>query len=302
MSWQRIQFRVDAAYFDDISTVLEACLAQAVSIENAGDDEFFEIAFPGKPDWKKIKVSALFADDVDTAAIIDFVNDTLFRDHPVPAIVEKLQDQDWERVWLEQFQPFHIAGDLWVCPSWKTPPQPNAQNLILDPGLAFGTGTHATTFLCLQWLATNAIEQNNVLDYGAGSGILAIAALLCNAKSAIAVDIDPMAVTAAKENAERNQVSDRMESLIVTDLPEKKQYDLVIANILADVLIENAAILSESVAQDGILLLSGLLQEQHERVEQCFVEQFTFTYQVKEEWVLLVGVKLECEERRNLSV
>ena len=293
MSWQRIQFRVDAAYFDDLSGVLEACLAQAVSIENAGDDEFFEIAFPGKPDWKKIKVSALFAADVDVVAIIDFVNDTLFPHSPAPAIVELLQDQDWERVWLEQFQPFHIAGDLWVCPSWKTPPQSNALNLILDPGLAFGTGTHATTFLCLQWLATNAIEQNNVLDYGAGSGILAIAALMRGAKNALAVDIDPMAVTAAKENSERNQVSDRMQSLIVNDLPKNKQYDLVIANILADVLVENAVILSESVAQGGILLLSGLLQEQRERVEKSFSKQFSFTHQVREDWVLLIGEKSE---------
>jgi len=299
MSWQRIQFRVDAAYFDDLSTVLEACLAQAVSIENDGDDEFFEIAFPEKPDWKKIKVSALFDAGVDAAAIIDFVNDTLFKRNPAPAIVELLQDQDWERVWLEQFQPFYIAGNLWVCPSWKTPPEPQALNLILDPGLAFGTGTHATTFLCLQWLATNSVEQNNVLDYGAGSGILAIAALMRGAKNALAVDIDPMAVVAAKENSERNQVNDRMQSLIVTDLPEKQQYELVIANILADVLVENTAILSQSVGQGGILLLSGLLLEQRGRVEQSFGDQFTFTHQVREGWVLLIGVKSEVGDRRN---
>ena len=293
MSWQRVQFRVDAAFFEDLSTLLEACLAQAVSIENAGDDEFFEVAFPEKPDWKKIKVSALFNSDVDVAVIIDFVNDTLFQKNPAPAIVEELQDQDWERVWLDQFKPFHIAGELWVCPSWKTPPQPEAINLILDPGLAFGTGTHATTFLCLQWLATNNIKKNTVLDYGAGSGILAIAALLHGANNALAVDIDPMAVTAAKENSECNQVGDRMQSLIVTDLPKGKQYDLVIANILAHVLVENAAILSQSVAEGGILLMSGLLQKQRERVEQSFGNQFIFTYEIREGWVMLIGKKLE---------
>lgn len=299
MSWQRIQFRVDANYFDDLSSVLEACLAQAVSIENAGDDDFFEVAFPNKPDWKKIKISALFSVDVDAVAIIDFVNATLFKNNPVPAIVELLQDQDWERICLEQFQPFHIAGDLWICPSWKKPPQPTALNLILDPGLAFGTGTHATTFLCLEWIATHSVSQFEVLDYGAGSGILAIATLMRGAKHAVAVDIDPIAVRAAKENSERNQVSDKMESLILTDLPEKQQYQLVMANILADVLVENATILSQSVAAGGILLLSGLLKEQCERVEQSFDNQFTFRQQVREGWVLLIGVKLKAENGRD---
>ncbi|MGH1542297.1 MAG: 50S ribosomal protein L11 methyltransferase [Arenicella sp.] len=291
MDWQRIQFRVDASHFDDLSNILEACLAQSVTIENAGEADFFEVAFPGRPDWQKIQVTGLFYADADATAIIDFVNQTLFPDQPVPAIVERLQDQDWERVWLDQFKPFHIAADLWVCPSWITPPEKDAKNIILDPGLAFGTGTHATTFLCLQWLATNPIAGASILDYGAGSGILAIAGVLHGADKAIAVDIDPLAVAAAKENAQRNEVADKMTSLLVTDLVQEQCYDLVIANILADVLIEHAGILASSVVAGGTLLLSGLLSEQREKVEKSFADQFVFQHYVHEGWVLLVGVK-----------
>ncbi len=295
--WLRIQFRVDASYFDELTNLLEACLAISVSIENDGEDEFFEIAFPGKPTWKKIRVSALFYDSVDSQVIIDFINKALFEKTPVPAIVEKMQDQDWVRVWLEQFQPIHIAQDLWIVPSWLEAPETKAKNLKIDPGLAFGTGTHATTFLCLEYIAANDFTGQTVLDYGSGSGILAIACLLQNADNAVAVDIDPLAVQAAEENAERNVVSSKLISLSTPDFLKSdyanKQYELVIANILAEVLIENAQLLLECTAENGRLLLSGILTEQQNSIETAF-QQYAdcrFTSQQHEGWMLIVVEK-----------
>ena len=295
--WLRLQFRVDASYFDELASLLEACLALSVSIENDGDDEFFEVAFPGKPTWKKIRVSALFHDTVDSQAIIDFVNSTLFDRNPVPAVVESLQDQDWVRVWLDQYQPIHVAHDLWVVPSWLEAPRPLEKNLRIDPGLAFGTGTHATTFLCLEWLAGQDFSHKAVLDYGSGSGILAIASLLQGAKKAFAVDIDPLAVKAAQENAERNNVSDQLVSLSSDAFSKsehiRQQYSLVIANILAEVLIENAKLLLDATSNDGQLLLSGILVSQRESIEAAFNQQQScmFSVQEHEGWLLIIVEK-----------
>lgn len=295
--WLRLQFRVDASYFDELANLLEACLALSVSIENDGDDEFFEVAFPGKPTWKKIRINALFYDTVDSEAIIAFVNSILFINNPAPVVVEKLQDQDWVRVCLEQYQPIHIANELWIVPSWLDVPDAKAKNLILDPGLAFGTGTHATTFLCLEFLAKNNFAGKTVLDFGAGSGILAIASLLQNADNALAVDIDPLAVKAAQDNAERNSVSNKLISLSTPDFHKSdhssQQYSLVIANILAEVLIENAESLLNMTEDGGLLLLSGILIEQQQLIEIAFNKfaDCQFSSQQRKGWLLIVVEK-----------
>jgi len=295
--WLRLQFRVDASYFDKISDLLEVCLALSISIENDGEDEFFEVAFPQRPTWNKIRVSALFFAEVDAQAIIDFIQSTLFKDHPVPVIVEKMQDQDWERVWLEQFEPIHIAHDLWIVPSWLEAPDKNAKNIRIDPGLAFGTGTHATTFLCLEYLAAKNLNNKKVLDFGAGSGILGIASLLQDAASTVAVDIDPLAVKACEENANSNNVSNSLRSIsteyfLNSDLSETK-YDLVIANILAEVLIDNAQKLLTLVEADGQLLLSGILSEQRKKIILEFDRYAKCDYQIKEKdgWLLIIVEK-----------
>ena len=293
--WLRLQFRVDASYFDSLSDVLETCLALSVSIENDGEDEFFEVAFPEQPTWKKICVSALFYADVDSQAVIDFVNETLFQDHPAPVVVERFHDQDWERVWLDQYQPLQITNDLWIVPSWLEVPDPSAVNVKIDPGLAFGTGTHATTFLCLEWIGNQAIfDKNTVLDYGGGSGILAITALLKGCQSAVAVDIDPLAVSAASENAVLNQVSDQFESRNSLDFQPMEKFDVVIANILAEVLIDKAAFLVRQLAKNGILLLSGILISQRHSVEQAFLNESEFAISAKEKdnWLILILEKL----------
>jgi len=164
----------------------------------------------------------------------------------------------------------------------------------MDPGLAFGTGTHATTYLCLEWLAQNRNSFKQVLDYGAGSGILAIGSLLLGAEKALLVDIDPMAVKAAKDNLEQNKVGNLAESIMTPEYKESKNYDLVIANILAEVLCDNASLLSNSLVDGGTLLLSGILSSQEALVTNTFLKyaKFNFKKQEKEGWLLLVATKL----------
>lgn len=289
MAWKQITFVVDAHLVEELSAVLEGLLAQAVTTENAGADEFYEVAFPGTPDWKKVAITGLFDAQVEEQQIIEFVHRRCADTHgEIPTQVALLEDQNWERVWLSQFQPIEVGERLWVCPSWCSPARPDHRNIILDPGLAFGTGTHATTHMCLQWLSKQNLVGETVLDYGAGSGILAIAALFSGADSALAVDIDPHAVTAATENAQRNNVADRMQSCLPSQVREQ-QYTLVIANILADVILELKETLLEHLAAQGTLLLTGILRDQADRVMDAFKPQLQFQIVVQDQWCLLIG-------------
>ncbi|MFT5572024.1 MAG: ribosomal protein L11 methyltransferase [Cryomorphaceae bacterium] len=300
MSWVQATFVVDAIHVDTLSNMLEGFFAQAITTENAGDEEFYEVAFPGTPDWQKVQVTALFDDAVDLAPIIDFIHAHLSSPHgsEIPVVVDKLIDQDWERVWLDSFRPIEVGRQLWVCPSWCEPTDPNARNITLDPGLAFGTGTHATTHMCLEWIAEQKLSGQRVLDYGSGSGILAIAALFSDAQRADAVDIDPMAVQACGENACRNNVEHKMHSWLPEDLDSdaKHTYDLVIANILADVIIELRDTLLLHLRPEGTLLLTGILASQADRVINAFGESFDFSqtnskHQDKGHWALLTGTR-----------
>jgi len=291
MSWSQLTFVVDAAEVDRLSIILETLLAQAVTTENAGKDEFYEVAFPGTPDWQKVRVSALFAKEVELDPIIDFVVKLLgdARKSEIPISITELVDQDWERVWLKSFKPIQVGDNLWVCPSWCDPVEPKQRNIIIDPGLAFGTGTHATTAMCLHWLAQQNLEQQTVLDYGSGSGILAIGALLSGARTVDAVDIDPLAVAACKNNAQVNQVSDRLFACLPSQLAPDITYDLVIANILADVLIELRDTLLLHLASGGTLLLTGILDSQTSKVKQAFKGLGDFQIITQDQWCLLVN-------------
>ena len=290
MSWKQATFVVDSTEVERISGFLEAFLASAVTTENAGDDEFYEVAFPGIPDWEKVRVTALFDERVDLDPIVEFVKDQ-FPDQEVPVQISKLVDQDWERVWLNSFKPIEVGHDLWVCPTWCEPTAPKARNIYLDPGLAFGTGTHATTFMCLNWLASQNLNSCRVLDYGSGSGILAIASLLSNASHADAVDIDPLAVTACAENAKRNDLSNVFDAYLPNQLPNepKGKYDLVIANILAEVIIDLRDLLLNHLRPGGTLLLTGILESQVERVTKHYGSKFEFKLEKQDQWALLVG-------------
>lgn len=291
MSWQQITFVVAADKVDALSNMLEGFLAQAITTENAGEDEFYEIAFPGTPDWQVVQVKALFNSEVDVTEIIDFVQKHFASE--VPVQIEQLEDQNWQRIWLESFKPIKVGNNLWVCPSWCEPSDKQARNIILDPGLAFGTGTHPTTHMCLQWLADQKLNSRTVLDYGAGSGLLAIAALFSGASSAVAVDIDPLAVSACDENANRNGVSDSfhacLPSQLATPADNSSRYGLVIANILAEVIIELHDTLLLHLSDSGTLLLTGILENQADRVISTFSADIEFEKQQQEHWCLLIG-------------
>jgi len=289
MTWVQATFVVDADEVEKLTALMEAFLAAAVTTENAGDDEFYEVAFPGVPDWEKVRVTALFDERIDLDPIVDFVHGQ-YPGMEIPTEINKLVDQDWERVWLSSFKPIEVGKDLWVCPTWCEPVQPSSRNIVLDPGLAFGTGTHATTFMCLNWLASANLSGQRILDYGSGSGILAIAALLSGGTHADAVDIDPLAVNACFENAKRNNVSPQLDAYLPNQLPSEPthSYDLVIANILAEVIIELRDTLLLHLKPGGTLLLTGILESQVDRVMQHYGSDFEVELNQQDQWALLV--------------
>lgn len=206
--------------------------------------------------------------------------------------IEQLEDKDWEREWMDNFHPMRFGERLWICPSWRDVPDENAVNVMLDPGLAFGTGTHPTTSLCLQWLDGLDLNGKTVIDFGCGSGILAIAALKLGAAKAIGIDIDPQAIQASRDNAQRNGVSERLELYLPQDQPESMKADVVVANILAGPLRELAPLISVLPVSGGLLGLSGILASQAESVCEAYADIFTLDPVVeKEEWCRITGRK-----------
>lgn len=204
--------------------------------------------------------------------------------------IEQLEDKDWEREWMDNFHPMRFGERLWICPSWREVPDANAVNVMLDPGLAFGTGTHPTTSLCLQWLDGLDLAGKTIIDFGCGSGILAIAALKLGAAKAIGIDIDPQAIQASRDNAERNGVSDRLELYLPQDQPEALSADVVVANILAGPLRELAPLISVLPVAGGLLGLSGILASQADGVCEAYADRFNLDPVVeKEEWCRITG-------------
>ncbi len=291
MSWQQITLAADRTDAERIAAALETAGAVAVSIEDAGDEALFDSATTDTRLWSRMRVTGLFPAAVAADTVLAQVQAALALPAPPAADIETLADRDWEHAWMDQFAPIHCGGQLWVCPTWCTPPDPHAINILLDPGLAFGTGTHATTALCLEWLAAHPPQGATVIDYGCGSGILAIAALKLGATRAFGVDVDPRALEVARENATRNGVAEHLVLCAPATLPPDVTAPLVIANILADTLIALAPTLAALVAPGGRLLLSGLLLDQTERVAAHYAPTFSFATHTRAEWALLVGTR-----------
>lgn len=289
MSFQRLRYQADSDVAERISEVLEHCGAMAVTIENGGENAFYEAAYPQAPAWKDLYVTGLFADDAALSGVVEAVNNELggrlaFR-------IDRLEDRDWERAWLDNFHPLEVGPGLWICPGGRLPPEPAATNVFIDPGLAFGTGTHETTALCLNWLARTELAGATVCDYGCGSGILAVAALKLGARKAWGVDVDPRALTASVANAERNGVAAGFDARLPDEIPDGLQVDLVLANILAEVVIHLAERLSRLVAPAGHLLLTGILRGQEEQVAARFAQSFDLRSLYDGDWCLLIGSK-----------
>jgi ribosomal protein L11 methyltransferase len=263
-------------------------------MKDAGNQPIYEPAPDTTPPlWQDTTLVSLFDAEENFSVVNSILQQEKSAGHIKDFSMQSLPDEDWERRCLETFQPILFGKRLWVVPSWHTPPDPDAVNIILDPGLAFGTGTHATTALCLEWLSENIRPAQTVLDYGCGSGILAVAALKLGAAHAYAVDYDRKAITATLENAERNQIDNSaITTALDIDFKLPEPVDILVANILAGPLIELAPLLVKSVKVGGKIILSGILSEQYEQVAKIYQVSFDMQPPVfKEEWARLCGVR-----------
>lgn len=267
--------------------------ALAVTFLDAEDKPILEPKPGETPLWEHLIVLALFAADIDTKAIDSNIQSHEFAQHIGQQYEwEIIRDQDWERSWMENFKPMQFGQRVWIVPSWCDAPEPEAVNIKLDPGLAFGTGTHATTALCLQWLDGADLNGKTVIDYGCGSGILAIAALLLGAEKVYAVDIDPQAIEATKQNLERNGIASNRLVLGLPEQVELPQADILVANILAEPLRQLAESIANSVQVGGNLVLSGLLETQAAELNSLYSQWFEMDApQVQEDWARLSGTK-----------
>ncbi len=290
MSWLQLRFQITGDKLDQVESWLEDLGVLSVTLRDAEDEPLFEPPPGALPVWSNIKVEALFPAEADPAAIHAELSRRLGRE-PQAWSSEMLQDQAWERSWMDQFEPMRFGERLWIVPSWHEPPDAEAVNLLLDPGLAFGTGTHPTTALCLDWLDRHPPVDAKVLDFGCGSGVLALAALKLGARQLVGVDIDEQALVASRDNVARNGIDpDRLTLYLPDDFPAAGQYDLVMANILAAPLIDLADKLVSHIRPGGEIILSGILQEQADSVMAAYAPAVRFTdIRQREDWVFLHG-------------
>jgi ribosomal protein L11 methyltransferase len=295
MGWQSVSFLTDAARAEPMCDALLEAGALAASIEDADagtpeeQPQFGEPGSVNSPGWDHSRVVALLEADADVAALLAEASAAIGLCPAPDYAVELVADQNWVQLTQSQFDPIRVSGRLWIVPSWHELPDPAAINLILDPGMAFGTGSHPTTRLCLEWLERTVTADCNVLDYGCGSGILAIAAARLGAGSVAGVDIDPQAVDAARANAERNAVT----ALFADSAePVAGEYDLVVANILSNPLRVLAPAICAHVRSGGQLALSGILREQAEEIIAIYAQWLPMQVaDTREDWVCLSGVK-----------
>ena len=290
--WQELHCTARKDQIDALEEWFFAAGALSVTLEDQADQPLLEPGPGETPLWDTVQVTALFAGDHDLAPVLAAVPGELVTE--APQSIVPVADREWTRVWEDQFQPMQMGSRLWICPSWTPPPDPNAINLLLDPGLAFGTGTHPTTAMCLKALDAAQLENTRAVDYGCGSGILGIAAALLGAQRVLGIDNDPQAISASLDNAARNQVSEAQFSASLPDPAALEHWrssaDWVVANILAGPLIELAPALTALLAANGRLLLAGLLEEQAEQIITAYAPEVTLAIaDQQEEWVLLAG-------------
>jgi len=291
MAWHQISVITQENLAPQLADFFSDLGAVSVTYMDAEDEPVYEPAIDETKIWSNTQVIALYELDADPERIKTQVYQQFNHEDLHDWLYEAIADQEWERAWMEYYKPMKFADRLWVCPTDQEQVESGTVCLTLDPGLAFGTGTHPTTALCLEWLASHELSAKTVIDYGCGSGILAVASVLLGAKVAHAVDIDPQAITATQSNALKNKVVDK----IKTYLPEQFtpfQADIVLANILAKPLIDMAEQICALVISGGSLVLSGILHEQAESVINAYQHHIIFSPLVQQEdWIRLEGVK-----------
>ena len=289
MAWVSLKIEAQDNTADLISDTLMELGALSAIIEDANAETIDEQPIFGEPGdpppgiWQQNLVSALFDEGVDIDAVIAELQSDL------SYTTEIIQEQDWVRATQSQFDPIKITDKLWIVPTWHDSPNPDAINIILDPGLAFGTGSHPTTHLCLDWLTRTVKPGLTVLDYGCGSGILAIAAKKIGAGHVVGVDIDPQAIQSSLYNAEQNNV---VADFYAASEYQSNEFDIVVANILSSALSVLAPALAKSCKAGGKIALSGILREQESAVSAIYAEWFDMEApQYMDAWVLLTGTR-----------
>ncbi|TMO87567.1 50S ribosomal protein L11 methyltransferase [Pseudoalteromonas spongiae] len=291
MAWVQIRINSTKENAEIISDELMELGCPSVTFVDAKDTPIYEPKLGEVTLWADTTVIGLFDASVDMQAITEHLAQMPILQENFVCKVEQLEDKDWEREWMDNFHPIQFGERLWICPSWRDIPDPSAVNVLLDPGLAFGTGTHNTTALCLRWLDSLDLSGKTVVDFGCGSGILGIAALKLGAKRVIGIDIDPQALEASRDNAERNGVADQLEVYLPEDQPEFEA-DILVANILAQPLRELHQVILGLLKSGGEFALSGILEEQVTSVEDIY-RQYTEleTSQQDGEWMRVAGKK-----------
>lgn len=292
MGWLQLTLDATGNDAEALSDWLMDQGALAATFQDAADEPLYEPG-PGEvPLWSQTRVVGLFETSADLDALLA---EMARRFSPAPAYyVTTLDDQDWTRAWMDHFEPMRFGRRLWIVPRWLTPPEPGAANVMLDPGMAFGTGTHPTTALCLEWLDAQSLENATVVDYGCGSGILAIAAAKLGAREVWAVDYDFQALRATRENAQVNEVAQRIHVLALPALDENLQVDVLVANILARPLIELAPRFAKLLPPGRPLALSGILADQAQQVAEAYAPWFDMSpATLRDGWARLEGVRRE---------
>ena len=304
MPWQQLHLQCEKENVDLAEALLLEVGALSIALDDAGDQPLFE-PLPGEsPLWDEVILTGLFDATTDIGshqAVEQLSHEIAVQVHASRTWLSAVEDKDWEREWMTNYHPIACANNLWIVPEWLTPPDPAATNIMMDPGLAFGTGYHATTRLCLDWLTEQDLQNKVVIDYGCGSGILGVAALLLGARQVYAVDIDPQAVLATDQNAARNHVENKLKAFLPEDfnayclqhaiLP----VDIIVANILAKPLIGLAPYFATLIVPKGRIVLAGLIESQTEDVSNAYRPYFSldakhaFTAQEDHHWQRLSG-------------
>ena len=289
MIWKQISFEVKKSETDLVSEVLMGLGSVSITYSDALDDAIYEPPVGQTPLWDNVKVNALFSSEVNQKSIETSISDIC---NIVVIDTVTLKDRVWEEECQKDFPSMRFGKRLWVCPSWDTESILSNDSIVIhmDPGLAFGTGTHQTTSLCLEYLDSNPPKNLHVIDFGCGTGILAIAAAKFGAKSVIAIDNDPQAVLSSKENVAKNKCENTITTIHSINQGNDRKCDLLIANILANPLVELEPLFSDLVHTNGMLLLSGILKEQVDRVVKCYSINFSnIEVANKGEWFRISG-------------
>lgn len=285
----QIHIFADSAQVDTICDLLTLCGALAITLQDAAYEDLYEIDLGKIMLWNQTKITALFDETIDIDQVKSLIKESIVSKIEIRFVIEELEAKAWEREWLKNFRPMRFGERLWICPHGQHPSDTHSDDVIvyLDPGLAFGTGTHPTTKLCLEWLDEFDLQGKTVVDYGCGSGILSLAALKLGAETVWAVDHDPQALIATQENANKNQIeSQRLHVILPEDVSLGLKADVIMANILAKPLIDLADIFPAILKSDGHLVLSGILETQLPTLLEVYSQRFdNFITQVNDGWV-----------------